>query len=247
MSKYTTEVRYICENYAGLDESEGYNSVNRIIGLAIPKIFDFEFPIFDEAYRNVLCGKILKHYYVREIGQETVGLWKLMLDTKLNEIMPYYNQLYESARLELKPFEDYSYNKSATKTVNETVNGTGNVNSTGTNTAKQNGESESTAYDLYSDTPQGALNGVDEEAYLTNARKDTNSGTSKADSEGSSTYNENKTNTDITNGTENYIESITGKLGTSSYSKLLEEYRKTFLNIDMMVIDELKTLFFGLY
>ena len=103
MSKYTTEVRYICEHLAGLDESEGYESVNNIIDLARPEIFDFDYPIFDENYKPVLERKILKHYYTREIGLETYGLWKLKLDAKLNEIMPYYNKLYDSELIEFNP------------------------------------------------------------------------------------------------------------------------------------------------
>ena len=31
MSKYTTEVRYICEHYAGYDESKDFTSVAEII------------------------------------------------------------------------------------------------------------------------------------------------------------------------------------------------------------------------
>ena len=96
MSNYTTEVRYICEAKAGLTESAGQNSVNEIIAASLSSIFNFNFPIFDEQYRSVLETKILKHYYTREIAFESVGLWQLKLDTKLNEIMPYYNQLYES-------------------------------------------------------------------------------------------------------------------------------------------------------
>ena len=46
MSKYTTELRYICEMYAG-GESKGYSDVNKVIQAAIPKAFDFDFPIFD--------------------------------------------------------------------------------------------------------------------------------------------------------------------------------------------------------
>ena len=93
MSKYTTEVRFICEQAADYDASQNYAKVSEIIDKAIPKVFDFDFPIFDETYRNVLCTKILKHYYTREICEETVGLWKLRLDTRLNEIMPFYNKL----------------------------------------------------------------------------------------------------------------------------------------------------------
>ena len=71
MSKYTTELRYICETETGLSESVGHTKIKDGIAKAIPKIFDFDFPIFDESYRNVLETKILKLYYTREIGLET--------------------------------------------------------------------------------------------------------------------------------------------------------------------------------
>ena len=111
MSHYTTEVRYICEEAAGLDESKGFNNVDNILNASAPRIFDFGFPIFDENYRLVLEKKILKHYYTREICAETVGLWKLWLDARMNEIMPYYNKLYESELLEFNPFYDADYTR----------------------------------------------------------------------------------------------------------------------------------------
>lgn len=52
------------------------------------------YPLFDENYRKKLQYKILIHYYTREICEETFALWKLRLISKLNDIMPYYNQLY---------------------------------------------------------------------------------------------------------------------------------------------------------
>ena len=52
MSKYTTEVRYICEVNAGLNESEGYNDVEKIIKSSRSKIFDFDYPIFDSDYKE---------------------------------------------------------------------------------------------------------------------------------------------------------------------------------------------------
>ena len=106
MSKYTTEVRFLCESLTGHDESEDYSSIDEIIEDALPIIFSFDFPIFDEEYREVLETKILRHYYTREIGCETYGLWKLRLQTKLNEIMPYYNKLYESELFKYNPLYD---------------------------------------------------------------------------------------------------------------------------------------------
>ena len=107
MSKYTTEVRFICEQYAGLDESADYPDVDRVIDLAIPKIFDMSgISVYVEEHKTLLFHKILLHYYQREIGFETVGLWKLKLNTKLKEIMPYYNQLYASELLEYDPLQN---------------------------------------------------------------------------------------------------------------------------------------------
>ena len=106
MSKYTTEVRFICETYAGLSESVGLTKVKEVLAQSWNKVFDFDFPIFDENYRSVLCEKILRHYYAREISAETVGLWKLWLENKMNEIMPYYNKLYETEQMKYDPLTD---------------------------------------------------------------------------------------------------------------------------------------------
>ena len=60
--------------------------------------FDFQmtnYPIFDENYRKTLNDNILHHYYENEIGFETAPLFRFYLNQKLNEIMPYYNELYK--------------------------------------------------------------------------------------------------------------------------------------------------------
>lgn len=271
MSVYTTQVRFICEAEAGLKKSVGYDDVNTVIQNAIPKIFSFDWPIFDETYRNVLETKILKHYYTREIGLETYGLWKLKLDTKLNEIMPYYNQLYKSALLEFNPFYDVDITRNHTgkKTGAEalkgdvTVNGQvivdthGNVNTMDNTTV--NNTTTSDNLDKYAATPQGALDNLRNDKYLTNARMitDTNNsnGTTNGktdtstDSTTDTTTNTTTTTTNNTtiNNTEDYLETVKGKQGTQSYAGLLLEFRETFLNIDMMVIEDLSELFMNIW
>lgn len=106
MSKYTTEVRFICEQAAGLDASVGYNDVEQVVEAAYPKIFSSSLVFYDEETKTRLLPKILLHYYQREIGFETVGLWKLKLNQKLREILPYYNQLYESEALVYDPLKN---------------------------------------------------------------------------------------------------------------------------------------------
>ena len=105
MAKYTTEIRSICEHYAGLTESTGFEDVDEIIEKSRNKIFQ-NYPIFNENHRAELEHKILKHYYMREIGFETVGLFKLFLNERMAEIMPYYNKLYESETFEFDPLKN---------------------------------------------------------------------------------------------------------------------------------------------
>ena len=242
MSKYTSEVRFICESKAGLSDSVGFNQIDDVISNSWNKIFD-NFPIFDESYRSVLCSKILKHYYTREISAETVGLWQLWLNTRMGEIMPYYNKLYESALLEFDPFKDtnYSRNHGGTFTGDTRRNGRSDVSVD--NSVTSNGTSNSK--NLFSDTPQGAITNIENESYLTNATliKDTDTNTTNTD--GNSTTQNTET-TGITN-TDNWIETIVGKQSTVSYSKLLQEFRDTFLNIDVMIINDLSDLFMNLW
>lgn len=106
MSKYTTEVRFICEEAAGFDKSVGYNDVNEVVTAAYPKIFDSSLQFYDDETKTRLLPKILLHYYQREIGFETVGLWKMKLNQKMREILPYYNQLYASEALVYDPLKN---------------------------------------------------------------------------------------------------------------------------------------------
>ena len=295
MSKYTTEVRFICESKSGLKISGGSCDVDNIIANSWNKIFTSKAPFFDEEYRSILCQKILKHYYLREICCETVGMWMLWMNTKLEEIMPYYNQLYESAKIKFNPLHDVEltreHNRNAdstskedetrTQTTKETkenktnkirnLAGTNNIAGTSNGTITTSNSSNGTKRDLYSDTPQGAITELENERYLTNARKITENTTESGNEDASTTQKTDSTNTEdettnitsnesvngsldnttsntgVSNTTENYLETITGKQGTESFSSMLNQFRETFLNIDMQVINEFNELFFGLW
>ena len=283
MSVYTTEVRFICESYCGLDKSKDYLSVDEIIEQSVDKIFDFKYPIFDENYRKVLECKILKHYYTREICCESVGLWKLFLNRRMNEIMPYYNQLYKSELIEFNPLYDIdlttssSSNNNSQKTNKEdssstdktTLSSTGKSTKTGTEESSGNSSGSTTSddekWDIYSETPQGTISNLDNMTYLTNARKNTDnsSATDKRNSSSSSkssdnissenngTNNTTRSSTFNSNGnintTQEYLQTIQGKHGGNSNSKLLMEYRQTFLNIDLEIINKMEDLFFQLW
>lgn len=279
MSIYTTEVRYICEKAAGLEESKGFDDVNKILKVTWDKVIPQEWEIFDEEYRPVLCQKILKHYYTREIGLETVGLWKLKMETKLNEIMPYYNDLYRSRLMQYDPFKDVDYwrdhsgsgtiesegNRTNTSQLSETshderdnvVSVADSGNSAGT------GQRAATEWNVFSDTPQGALTNVQNNTYLTDARKieDTdstahNENYQKAqnsrqdddrDGRRNVSSNANEDTTNNVNSTDEYLEHIYGKYNSRTYMSIIKEVREVIINIDMMIIDDLKELFMMLW
>lgn len=226
MSKYTTELRFICETKAGLSESVGYNDVDVVVLKAYPNIFN-KFALFDENYRSVLCTKILKHYYTREISEETTGLWLLRLNQKMSEIMPYYNALYKAWSFDFNPL----YNVDMCRTHNlakeqKTAN-------------EQNADTKTSGTEriLYSDTPQGSLQNIENETYLTNATKDVNAGESSTSLESNQ----------LLTSTDEYVEHVVGKSEGVSFSKMLSEYREALINIDMLIINELQPLFFNLW
>lgn len=253
MSKYTTEVRFICENSAGLSESEGADNVDSILDKCWNKIFNFDFPIFDENYRQVLCRKILKHYYTREIAHETVGRWKLALNAKLNEIMPYYNQLYKSELLEFNPFYDVDLTRSreGSGTSNRTSNNIETNSGTSKNVSSGSRTSNTDTLNRFSDTPQNSMDtqGITDSVPLTTVTKVNEDNTTTNESTDTLTRNDSKTGngTENINNTDKYIETVKGKQGTENYSSLLKKFRETFLNIDMMIIEDCSDCFFTLW
>ena len=255
MSKYTTELRFICEVESGLKNSTGQSAIAHVIENAMPKIFNFTFPIFDEAYRIVLERKILYHYYTREIGLETYGLWKLKLLTKLNEIMPFYNKLYQSELLEFNPFYDVNLTRTSNREFNgdTTSNGETNLTDNAETTTVPNLTTTNTTTNTnrFSDTPQGSLSNIENNTYLTSATIDNGSstniqsGTNVVNS--SDTQNSTNSNNTTVKNLDDYIETVIGKQGSTDYSTLLLKFRETFLNIDMMVLNELDDLFMKIW
>lgn len=230
MSLYTTEVRFICEQKAGLSESVGFNDIDVVLDATWDKIFS-KFPIFDESYRKPLCIKILSHYYTREICSESVGLWMFWLNTKMKEIMPYYNQLYKSEKYILDPFNNIDITTIVSGENTSESNSKSNDNSTDTINRKTT--------DKTSDTPQGGLSGIETDKYLTSASINNITDSHKNINQ--------KTISGKTNGKTNQTTRITGKNTSTSYASLLNELRTTFLNIDILIINDLNDLFFNLY
>lgn len=122
-------------------------------------IFDFDYPVIDDETKKRIEIAILKHYYYREIAFETIGMFKIKLNDRLNLIMSRYNALYQKQDLSLSPYIN-SYLK-------ETGGGSNSTNNKNEN------------WQTTSDTPRGILTELKEGKYSSMAvyteNSDTNS------------------------------------------------------------------------
>jgi len=187
--------------------------------------FDFgldDYPIFDETYRNTLNNNILNYYYENEIGFETAELFKFYLNNKLKLIMPKYNVLYEKQQ----------------SSINTLL---GNVNLTETSTRSNNNSISSTSAStsnnktLFQDTPQGQISFTDLEnqTWATNYTMN-NSGI-------------NDTSSSSGNASESYSRTINGNNGNKYTIDVLDDIKNKFMNIDLLIINELSDLFMGIF
>lgn len=207
----------------------GYTSeLRHVVGSGFDLELD-EYPIFDAAYRATLNQKILDHYWFREIGQETAARFRHYLKMTMNEIMPYYNQLYASAALSFNPL----YNFDLTET-------TSRENSSSSQSAGETGSlSEDENLAVQSDMPQSIINTDNIKAgslYAANGSRNNATGSTSSTS----------VSTAAASALDQYSRRVTGVQGPSA-SDLLIRFRETFVNIDLQIIEALNTCFMGVY
>lgn len=206
------------------------------------------YPIFDENYRTPLNAKIVEHFYFREIGQETPALFRRFLNRKMNEIMPFYNQLYKSALLDFDPLSNYDMRTegSTTGTSDQSRDYSRTENTSTKATGDTVNDTDSTARTVVSATPQMQLSG--NEDYATNLTDSNSSTTAKGTSTQDSSADSAASDTTKASSKtlEDYVTHVSGISGITKAQALMQ-FRDTFLNIDMMVIGDLNELFMGIY
>lgn len=355
MSNYTMTVRTICNSSFGAGWERA--NIDDVINAGRRKIFNFDYEFFDQDYKAVIETKVIRHYFMHEIGRETLNLWLFDFRTKWMEIIDYYNKFYVADLLKFDPLKNTDYNTSSTNTSNgntvdygtvhtdttdttnsgsttvDTKNATSEIDQlvttdglttdtgsvdhikgseqtttyidreTTTTYNSQDTESGSTntiRYTAEQDTPQGKLQDIKNLTYLSKADyldetvtpkdhkssksgndKVTDSGSVRVSSTGTDTdehKNDTKVDQDVrtqseqidnsssktevdaesksvgtvdtrtdshsdTNSESNGNTHTGGKTGSETYSEMLQKYRNTFINIDMMIINDLREMF----
>lgn len=224
MSKYTIELRKICD-IMGREVVESWFQDYELSNFLTEKEIQ---TIIDKGVwtKEKLASQIVDAYYLREIGFETIGMFKHYVKNTMNEIMGTQAQLLYSASLQYNPLINVDYTETYTREIkdNGQINATNNTNSSGLT--------------INSDTPQGQIN---KEAILEGQFASSTQG-----GETSSTGNNQTTSNTTSN--EGSTKHVSGNQGiTASYQKMIEQYRDIIVSINNNIIKELNILFMGLY
>ena len=177
-----------------------------------------------------LAQKIVDHYYMREIGFETVALFKRKCKMKMQEIMEDYLPVIYTASLKYDPLINVNYT--------ETYEGENT--SENSSTSNSNATSNSSGLNVNSDTPQGQIS---KSAILGGSYASSTSANEITD-----TANTTATGSNSGQGTQIYSRHYEGNQGISAtYQKMIEQYRDNIRMIDREIIEDLRDLFMVIY
>lgn len=187
-------------------------------------IFDFEYPFYKEEYRKSFEKKFINKYMFREIGLPTPFQFVHFFKTTLNEIMPYYVELYKTTLYEYDPIMNYDLSEEIT--------------SIGGGSSEQFNSNVNTDNSLVknSDTPNGESN-------LNNPKNVSDMSASTTDNESTSTSNGTQKSTN------SQTRKTSGNIGVQTTQDMIQKQRDIIINIDEMILNhiEIKSLFMGVY
>lgn len=199
-------------------------------------IFDFDYPLTNKMTKEYFETIILNHYMQRRIGFETVTGFKIALSSKMNEIMPIYNKLFDA----LDGWNLFSDGEMITRTT--TDSGTTSSNETMTNTMSNSvtNRGSNISDRRFSKMPQNQIIDVQNGSHMTEYNYDTDTTTNSSQSTG------NGTNTNATTGTNTNETNETIKRTPADKLSIYKEFIENRTSIFSMIFHDLDDLFYGL-
>lgn len=217
--------------------------INEMYGNDEFEVFTFPYDFYTDhpQIKSEFERKFIQHYFFHEIGCETVMRWKVMLQSKLNMIMPYYKQLYES---ELRTKEiDFMLNKDLVEEFTRELTGTQNTNDTTTSHTNQSENHKGSSQSKNSSIHDGVSSVKLQDGYLTGVMGDDTSSTGTTSVSGSAQLTGNRDNREL----ETTRLKSQGNIGVTSSAELLAKWRSVMINIDQLIIEECRSLFMQVY
>ena len=220
MSKYTVELREVVETFSR-EEVEGYFTDYELSDY----LTEEEIAVINERgtwSKEKLARKIVDHYYMREIGVETVGLFIQKAKVAMQEIMEEKLPLIYSAAIKYDPLVNVDY--------------TEDYDASSSNNQSGKSKGTSSGLNVNSDTPQGQIT----KSAILAGNYASSTGANEAESSSEDISN--------SNGSQSYTKHIKGNSGISATAqKMVQQYRENIIMIDRDIIKDLASLFMGIY
>lgn len=255
MSSYTMKFKdYITEMGGEIvtDDSGTYLNGAQLVGLG-------GYPIFDPKFRSVLNGMIVDRYMNREIGSESLSDFRRMLRSRMNEIMPFYNQMYRADNLEFNPLFSLDIQTdvfgktisvmSGESDTESSGNEKGRIDQTGSGNSETETSSDSKSRGVTSDTPQVQLSGSEDYASaladqtsksgVTGKASEASTRTESSDNENTATAKTNsKSDGEVSSDSKTHTYGFQG-----SGAENVIRFRESLNNTTMQLLDDLNECF----
>lgn len=224
MAKYTYELRELVSTF-GRDDVKSWFMDYDLSDYLTPE----EIKIIEDKgvwSKDQLAERIVTHFYLREIGQEAIGAFILMVKDLMSELMESYAPLIYSSSIKYDPLVNVNYKEIYDRS------------SDNTEVTNSTSHTENNGLSINSDTPQGNINKDDilEGKYASSTTGNENSGTN------------NDSSNRAGNGNEHYVRETIGNSGVSATSQaMIKQYRDIIRAINTEIVYELESLFMGLY
>lgn len=207
------------------------------------------YPIYDESHRIELNEKIVRHYALREIGQETAQQFVFYLGATMAEIMPYFNERYRTLDMEYNPLQsvDMTTDSESGGESQSSGRASSTQDSTSNSSSKSDNASTTTSKSFDSDVPQTGVVG-DFARYASHANE------SQADSSGTASSSQDSASHATSHSATDYQHEASNSKGKShvigrsqSAMSLVQEYRNAIINVDMEIVRSLEPCFMQLW
>lgn len=232
MAKYSMELRKVCDYYTREEVENWFKNY---------ELSDFLRPDEIQSIKTAniwskdrLAKKIVDHYFMREIGFETPGLFKHYALITMQEIMEEKLPLIYSSSIKYDPLVNVDYTEKFERSLEGSANNNG--------VSSSNSSSNSDSLNINNNTPQtritkqNLIDGI--YANSVNQSENNSNITDKTTTKNDGTSSSN----------ESYTKNIKGNSGVSATAqKMIEQYRENIISIDRDIINELNSLFMGLY
>lgn len=232
MASYTMELRKVIEYY-GREEVESWFKDYELEHYLTPTQIE-QITKFNVWSKDRLAEKIVDNYYMREIGFETPFLFKHFAKIEMKKIMERYLPKIYSNFLEYDPLSNVDYDETYTREILGETTNNGKSNS--------NSSNNSSGLNVNSDTPQGQIN---KQNILNGAYASQTNASESESSISDITNTENNGNSKTLETYTHHMEGDNGVIITNQ--RLVKEYREVIVAIDEEIINELNSLFMGIY